>query len=55
MKITTFCFLMEMFGIGSIGIQYLLGGITPGVTISMGFVLSACIIYTYARWKEVNE
>ena len=53
---TTFCFLMEMLGVGIIGIQYLLdGGITPGVTASAGFVLSACIIYTYARWKEVNE
>ena len=53
---TTFCFLMEMFGISSIGIQYLLdGGITPGVTTSMGFAICACIIYTYARWQEVNE
>ena len=56
MKITSFCFLMEMFGIGITGIQYLLGGgITPGVTISIGFILSACIVYTYARWQEVNE
>jgi len=53
---TTFCFLMEMVGIGSIGIQYLIdGAITPGVTASVGFVLSTCIIYTYARWIEVNE
>ena len=56
MRITTFCCLMEMFGIGSIGIQYLLdGGIKPAATASMGFVLCACIIYTYAGWQEVNE
>ena len=47
---------MEMFGIISIGVQYLLdGGITSGVTASVGFALCACIIYTYARWQEVNE
>lgn len=47
---------MEMVGIGSIGIQYLIdGAITPGVTASVGFALCACIIYTYARWQEVNE
>ena len=56
MRITTFCFLMEMLGICSISIQYLLnGGITPGIWVSMGFLLSACIVYTYARWQEVNE
>ena len=47
---------MEMFGIVSIGIQYLLdGGITPAVTASIGFLLCASIAYTYARWLEVNE
>ena len=56
MRITTFCFLMELFGIGIIGIQYLFNGvITPGIQIAMGFLLCACIIYTYARWMEVNE
>ena len=56
MRITSFCFLMELFGIGSIGIQYFLnGGITSGIWVSMGFLLCACISYTYARWQEVNE
>ena len=56
MRITTFCFFLESFGIGSIGIQYLLeGSITPGIWVSMGFLLCACVTYTYARWQEVNE
>jgi CHASE2 domain-containing sensor protein len=54
LRITTFCFLMELVGIASISIQYLLnGGMIPWV--SMGFLLCACIIYTYARLQEVNE
>ena len=56
MRITTFCFLMELCGIGSIGIQYFLNGfVTPGIQIAMGFLLCACITYTYARWHEVNK
>jgi hypothetical protein len=55
LRITTFCFILELFSIGSIGIQYLLNGnMTPGVWLSMGFLLCACITYTYARWQEVN-
>ncbi len=55
MRFTYFCFLMELIGIGSIGIQYLLNGMTSGVLVSTGFLLCACISYTYARWLEVNE
>ena len=56
MRITTFCFILELFGIGSIGIHYLLEvTMTPGMWVSMGFLLCACITYTYARWQEVNK
>ena len=56
MRITTFCFVMELIGIGSIGIQYLFKvSMTSGIWVSMGFLLCACITYTYARLQEVNE
>ncbi len=56
MRITTFCFILELAGITIIGIQYLLdSAMTPGMWVSTGFLLCACITYTYARWQEVNE
>ena len=56
MRISTFCFLLELPGIVALTIQYLFNvGMTPGMWTALGFSLCACIIYVYARLQEDKE